>query len=226
MINKEIFKNIYWIAKEEKNIKKYLINILNFQKINIYKVFFWHGGFKYFIGSKNSKKYFIKICTGKYNTIEKESIMYKKVNCNWFPKIEYFSNALYKIIITEYIKENKNSIPICEYRNIIKQAENILIDLYNIGIIHRDIRPSNIIIDKNCKLYLIDFAWSIDINDIKYDDKFIEKVLNFEYRFNEYTHDDAYSMYKTLKKILKKVEENDLNGIKILIGRFQIKSNN
>ena len=42
--------------------------------------------------------------------------------------------------------------------NIFKQGIGILKKLRNVGIVHRDVKPHNMTIDKQNKLYFIDFG--------------------------------------------------------------------
>ena len=49
-------------------------------------------------------------------------------------------------------------------RNLYEGIYNILIALHNVKIVHRDIRPENIIVQKNGIPVLIDFQFAVDVN--------------------------------------------------------------
>lgn len=85
--------------------------------------------------------------------------------------LEYFeeNNSAYLVLeyiegtsIDKYIK-SKRLIKYDEAENIFKQMCLAILEIHKYGIIHRDIKPGNFLIDKNDVVKLIDFGISIDI---------------------------------------------------------------
>ncbi len=61
----------------------------------------------------------------------------------------------YKYIILELMNNNlKNHKEIFDYTNLFKEIYN----LHKSNIVHRDIKPENFVLDKNGKIYIIDFG--------------------------------------------------------------------
>ena len=59
----------------------------------------------------------------------------------------------------------------------------IILALHNCGLIHRDIRPLNIIVGRNDIIYLIDFAYLIDIKNINH---FLKELPHNSINNNQY----------------------------------------
>ena len=121
--------------------------------------------------------------------IQYEVIMLSRIRCNKIPKIIGIINEIdFKGFVMEYIqgdtlskliKDNEYKFTKKEIYSIIQQLIDIVIQLHEGGIVHRDIRTPNIIIDKG-EVYLIDFGLSRwrDYNyDYNIDFSFIGKVL-------------------------------------------------
>ena len=60
-------------------------------------------------------------------------------------------------------KRNVNNIGV-----IMKQCLEGLSELHNIKIAHRDLKPGNIMINKDCRPIIIDFGFSEEINKSKF----------------------------------------------------------
>ena len=123
-----------------------------------------------------------------------------------------------------------------EIKNILSQFVSILDILYEHKIIHRDIRPQNIIINKlNGKaiVKLFDFSFSITphkdhLQEVKGEKKeFVLKNLGTQkYRRNYFYWDDAYSFMKISQDLAPiNVLENlsEYKEIKKRIGRLTYK---
>jgi predicted Ser/Thr protein kinase len=85
-------------------------------------------------------------------------------------------------------------------KNVIKTSIDILIELTEHNILHRDIRPGNIMIQKQNGLnttVLFDFGWATSIDKIE--EPFPEG-LGDTFKYNEGEFSDAYSLGKSLKK--------------------------
>ncbi|WP_375239538.1 hypothetical protein [Aurantibacter sp.] len=84
--------------------------------------------------------------------------------------------------------------------NVIKSSIDVLIELTEHNILHRDIRPGNIMIQKQSGLntsVLFDFGWATSINTLN---ESFPEGLGDTFKFNEGEFSDAYSMGKCLRK--------------------------
>jgi len=68
--------------------------------------------------------------------------------------------------LEEYIK-SKQKIPLSATKTIMFQLLYILNQLHKQGIVHRDVKPSNILIDDTLRVYLVDFnlAKSVSLDE-------------------------------------------------------------
>lgn len=142
---------------------------------------------------------------GRYKYL-KNSLNIYKLELNNIPKL-YLQEDNYLII--EYIKKNINFKLYNNYNKII----NILRELYDKNYYHGDIHIENIILDKNNKIYLIDFENS---------EKYYNKPINFEQsldyqRLKDYFFVDnkyycAFCNFRTIRKyrILNHIKKNHL----------------
>ena len=116
--------------------------------------------------------------------------------------------------------------------NIYKGIFNILKILHKSKIVHRDIRPQNLLIKRDGTPILIDFQFAVDIKRIKYKEfKIVRKKpelligLGDNFAKNIFHWDDAYSVNKIFDFL--KIT-NDPNFLKIknmtskMIGRYEI----
>lgn len=112
-----------------------------------------------------------RVCVKKFvnNSLREIYIKLKNIDCEYLPKIydiiEYDGNCL---IVEEYIKGRSieeiiaekgqiDKITACKYSVDIAE---VLEEVHNNGIIHRDISPDNVIIDENNRARLLDFGIS------------------------------------------------------------------
>ena len=218
-----------------KNIKPYLVNE-------------WKNssGFIYFKAeTENKKKLFIK-SRGIEESSRREYKVIKElrnVNQKYFPKEYYFkSEKDVNFIIMELVEgqrldhlinSNEFEIKLNHYKeNLYNGIFNILKILHKLKIVHRDIRPQNLIIKHDGTPVLIDFQFAVDIKRIKYKEfqivrKNPELIIGLGDKFakNIFHWDDAYSVYKIFD--LLKIK-NDSDFIKIkkmiskMIGRYEI----
>ncbi len=192
----------------------------------MYKFVSWHSGFNYFIGQYQKQKVFVKVCVGEYDTIEAEGKMKEYNELGFFPKVITYSVSNINYIVTEFIstKRMSSSMPLELKRSIATQAENILEQLQENGIVHRDIRPENLMLTKDNRLLLFDFGWALyrDYDYKRSSYPFIEKILNIDYRTQDGKFDDAVSMYLSLREIFGGDRMELLVGIKKRFGIFEV----
>ena len=121
------------------------------------------------------------------------SIINKNTDC------KIGSDTSYSILHSKYIESNtyynflkKNKV------TTLKQELLFIYDIFNkitlmgnVNIIHMDLHLDNILIDKNNKLYIIDFGVSLNKNKF-----FIKKKINYKYLINNWFHIDfRYTSY-------------------------------
>ena len=242
-----------YFDKKYTSYKRDISQFNNFEitNINPYLIEEWKNFSKYiyFLGiSSNGTEYFIK-SRGLAQSARREFKVIEELrneNTKYFPKNYYFkSSEQINFIILEklnglklsYILEKGN---INEYSNTYKQniyngIFNILQILHKLKIVHRDIRPENLIIKEDGTPILFDFQFAVDVNRKKFKEfkivrknsKYI-KGLGGSYSKNYLHWDDAYSVLKIFEKLPFK---NDPEFIKIksninqILGKYQIISN-
>ena len=242
-----------YFDKKYTSYKRDISQFNNFEitNINPYLIEEWKNFSKYiyFLGiSSNGTEYFIK-SRGLAQSARREFKVIEELrneNTKYFPKNYYFkSSEQINFIILEklnglklsYILEKGN---IDEFSNTYKQniyngIFNILQILHKLKIVHRDIRPENLIIKEDGTPILFDFQFAVDVNRKKFKEfkivrknsKYI-KGLGGSYSKNYLHWDDAYSVIKIFEKLPFK---NDPEFIKIkshinqFLGKYQIISN-
>lgn len=167
-----------------------------------------------FLAYKNTTKE--KVIVKQYYSINQYSKISfqrdKNININHFlinKLIEYFENENSLFVVRQFIegqninelaKKIKSKNKIDFVLNFIRKVGECLKILHNNGIIHRDIRPSNIICDKSDNFVLIDFSSSLvpKLDNIDTYKTFSliysppEQVLNYKHLINESS--DIYAL--------------------------------
>ena len=216
-----IIPNSVWLLRNYRDFKQDCLKQFDLKKIRIFKIYDWHAGFIYFVGEKERKKIFIKLCIADYDTILAEAEM-QKYNVEWCPRVVASMHGKYKMIATEFMDLQKKieTISDDEIDDIVNQAVKILTDMRQIKMFHRDIRPENIMIIKGNKLIVFDFGWAIFEERLHFGDDFIEKILNIQYRRNDKEFDDAYSMYYSLCEMFPNIPKEKFAPVEEQIGKY------
>jgi hypothetical protein len=223
VVNK--IKNIYpFFVKEWKNFSQYIYFSGNTEDDE--ELIIKYGG----IGESAKREYKI---------LE----ILRKLDSKFFPKPYYFrsnfsekfvaiekinGDRLDKLIASNVLKSKSNQYQLNLYRGIYQ----ILKILHESKIVHRDIRPENLIIKSNGLPILIDFQFSVDVKR-KYFKEFkiirkkprLIKNLGSYYAKNKSHWDDAHSVIKILDQLnlTSNSEFTEIrNKTNSLIGKYEI----
>lgn len=118
-----------------------------------------------------------------------------------------------KIIFMEYVKGSK--LVDCYKSEYAKEIGQIIAKIHNLDIIHGDLTTSNIILDENNQLKLIDFGLSITSK--KSEDKAVDLKLVFEAIKSK--HNELYEVSR--ENIIKGYQEIS-NNSKAILKRLEI----
>tara|TARA_B110000285_G_scaffold120342_1_gene136106 strand:+ start:994 stop:1527 length:534 start_codon:yes stop_codon:yes gene_type:complete len=118
-----------------------------------------------------SKSFIAPFLFVKYITNYKEYDVYKREKhmstvldkFDWYPKLLY-SDDINNILIfknagTPVTQKNKP-------KDIEKQFNKILSDMESVNVQHNDIKPGEVLVDENNKIYLCDFGWASINNEM------------------------------------------------------------
>lgn len=217
--------NVIWLLHNFQQLKQFCSFQLNIDNVQVMNFSNWHVGFLYFTGKSriNQKKVFIKICRQRYNTCYTESLLKSYPRDEHFPEVYYYSETPFPMIITEFVNgitlDNVYALDNNEHDSFVYQALEILDYLCVHKIIHRDIRPENLLWTWDKRLLLIDFGWAYFLDkDNQKVDASVLNMLNIDYRNNAGEFDDAFSMYKIAEG--KSKSSAVLLSIKSRIGRL------
>lgn len=187
-------------------------------------------GFFKFTGmdEKSGNPVFIK-WGGPESSVEKEYICLKKMNKAYK---RFFPSPLYvekdsegKAVVLEFIKGRsleeifrKNLLETYDTKKILTQLLEIAKILQEEEIIHRDIKPDNIIVKNNNDIFLVDFQFALSNKDARLcesrlfvDRPDIIRLLGSDYRKGNFLWDDAYSFCQIVKRIKKTKKNNELH---------------
>ena len=82
---------------------------------------------------------------------------------DWYPKLLYYDDDK-KLLVFQ-----KVGVPVT-FKNaphdLKEQFNKILMDLQSVNVQHNDIKPGELLVDHNRKIYLCDFGWASVNNDI------------------------------------------------------------
>ena len=228
----------------DEKVVNYKIDIENFSKTNLknvepYKVSEWKNfsGYIYFRAETDKKKRLFIKSRGIDDSSNREYQVIKElsnIDQKYFPKLYYLKSLEEKnFIIMEEIEgqrldhlvnSNEFESKSNQFKeNIYKGIFKILKILHKSKIVHRDIRPQNLLIKNDGTPVLIDFQFAVDNKRTKYKEFNIVKKnpeliigLGDKFAKNIFHWDDAYSVYKIFDFL--KLENNpDFLKIKNLI---------
>jgi predicted Ser/Thr protein kinase len=174
----------------------------------------WHHGFAYFIGKLNGQKVFIKTSDEFFylcNDIAAAKILKDKVST---PKVlETISLDKFEIVIFEFIEGNTlTPHDLINNVEIIPQLIKIIYEINKVGIVHRDIKLNNFLINKDKSVYVIDFTFSISIDtnlhlkELDNSNKEEIKILNSIGEGDNPSHhhwNDKFSLNKIVERVIK-----------------------
>jgi thiamine kinase-like enzyme len=239
----------------EENLKNYKKDIENFTSINLknvepYLVKEWKNfsGFIYFkANAEDKKKLFIK-SRGIEDSARREYEVIRElrnINPNYFPKeYSYKSTQNINFIVMEEIEGQRLDYLIFSDQFMAKTKEfkeniyngifDILKILHKLKIVHRDIRPQNLLIKNDGTPVLIDFQFAVDVKRKKFSEfKVVKKNpeliigLGDKFAKNTFHWDDAYSINEIFK-LFDITNDSDFLKIKFLtskmIGKYEIVS--
>lgn len=205
------------LIKLPPQVRKYLHNNYHIENIHPILINSYGGsGYMYFQGEYKSKKVFIKwggvadSCKNEFKFAQK---LFIENNINFIKPILYRFNNNEKFVVFEFVEGTplselikNNSLSDFLKLQVIRQLTDIANSLINTNILHRDIRPENLLVTKNNTLKLIDMQFSVNYSNyrecrtVRKHPKIIEK-LGAEYALGKYQWDDIYSISKIADQI-------------------------
>lgn len=208
---------------------KLMFSKIGIEDIKEFRVNLWHLGYRYYIGTYNNNKVFIKFNSNK-NWIEHELEIIKYIEnkseylSKKIPKIYAFEiTSKYGFIVEEFFPWNSLKKCVINKEKIDKnkiylQFIEIIKEMQKIKIVHLDINIDNIYISESNEIFLIDFGFSfiyemIDYGFIgnKHRQDLILLNLNTDTRLEPGFIDDAISFLEVSKKIDPEFMSNNYN---------------
>ena len=166
-----------------------------------------------------------------FQLYQNEARILKKLDSSFFPKILFTDQDFF---VEEYVKGSTLSDYLSDHvlteslaKELIQQFILCLDELYRKKIIHRDIRPDNILIDEvdnQFRIKIIDFGCAIDLeySQLIFSSR-IENYLGEEYRESNLYWDDAVSFFNLLSSLSIDVQkyQKEISEIEKRIGRIK-----
>ncbi len=237
---KNAIYSIFWYLWNIAHIEKYFETkgIINF-KVELFPL--WKPHAQYFSGYQKSshQKVFVKFGKKYFINREFNAIQFLTSNLpskSWLPTIidsEFdwkFPNIIINYIDGKPLNKFQESLISDDIKDTLSQTFfDIIVSLNSLNIIHRDIRPHNIMVSDTNDIVLLDYAFLTNAKDS--DSEFKEIPLTYEnlgklHRLgNRYNPeigkwDDAYSVFKICEEL--HIETSHLTKIKDNIGKLSI----
>ncbi|KAM3138695.1 hypothetical protein pb186bvf_009259 [Paramecium bursaria] len=111
------------------------------------------------------KKYALK-STPKCSDSQREIRILQQIDHdNIIRLIEVFQNDHYYFLVTDYVENTQIDHDHDDIKSVLEQLLTALKYLHSRGIVHKDIKTDNIIVDRSQKVKLIDFGFSNNLSD-------------------------------------------------------------
>jgi serine/threonine protein kinase len=176
---------------------------------------------------QRGKTVFIKMYGKLREAARREALLLQLLNVRtkskYFPKLlAYDVKGKYPFIVLDFVQGSSSLKTLLiqrkiqsqhQKRQLLRQMNSILKILHKYKIIHRDIRPSNILVHRGeggqMQLVLIDFAFSIwkhpklvhELKFLKARKDILKALGEKSYKPSAFKWDDAYSFCKIARKI-------------------------
>lgn len=182
-----------------------------------------HLGFCYFEGNSvvDGRRVFIKVDGTYGESASREASLIGQFDNRHFPNlIAYEANGPLSFVLLEWIEgipletilKHRTQLTNAQKENLLRQLVSILKALHHSEIIHRDIRPANIMIDmleEKWRMILFDFAFSIrkgsnpwpELGFLSPRVDLLRDLGGAEYKPDALFWDDAYSVCQVASKI-------------------------
>ena len=174
-----------------------------YSSISTFKFKYWHDRVSYIVAvNKKGDKVFIKT-SGSYSAAKREfkalTLLSSKTNNQYFPTVLGFINIyIVSFVIIEFIEGETITSKIISKEAAKLFCKSVNESLIRANIIHRDIRPENILVKHSGTPILIDFGWAVIEGDDFYDfkNKKTLRHLGQSFKTGDYNWNDSYSLKK------------------------------
>ncbi len=227
---KNSLHSIRWVCLNYNRLRTQLES-QGYYSIKINNFFLWKKSAKYFnVYDSGGNCFFVKLQSDDKVMHEYKIFKYMSehdhLSINFYPKIFLSNIGNFSYNVFEELDGDRINKKIILDFNLIAQMKNIVFFLSSIGLVHRDVRPHNVIV-VNEAIKIIDFEHA-SIDGEKMDNNSI--TLNQDFSPDGMIWDDAYSFKKILDYYIDKSllqEVNDYNELKKMIGKnnYEFKEN-